>query len=651
MAPTVASLALALHAWHNDTLEIAVPEGAALAVDRTPGVAIADGILRFASLVDRNRVVAQATLAQLGDHALQADALFEAAQRLWRQEITHADMASGRLLATVHPRRDVLAMAAEHLSGPHPLDVFNVLHMLEAMLPHVHALDWAALIALTEAQRPRTRGDGAAAVFFSRVREWLAAHPGSGAELTRVLLDAPREPLGPLLQAGWRAWAQDDPVAAVNQLAALDPTRDPIVSAAIGSLAGQLLLQVDLPAVTTALLEALVQRRLASSDPDERKAGLFAATQALHVRRGFDAVLRGLAEARDADALGYLALALAQRSKELLDAGQLFEWLQLCVALPVSQAGALRHLDFTLARYLRPGSAHREASLAFLRDWAVAQPPEDRAAKEFASAFGTCAGRILEDPPLLRRVLTEWFLDDHLALPAAAASLISGLGFRLRDREDGDTGVQAIALDVGLLDAAPDADLLLLARRLLGYVIDADLLLLLALSMLDVQDAKRRVHPLMDSLLGDEIGYDYPSTTIRRLRAQAAARQDTDTRALLERIAAQLEAYTARLTGLPRLRELTAPADLRRAFYKMRDRQQWRSMRDARRDSILAQIATTVHIKAGRTTFQYFQDRFTEPSGFKSVEYSFEMPRRESLDPVGNAFRLHTNRNAKRSAS
>lgn len=332
MAPTVASLALELHAGHNDTLEIAVPACAALATDQTPGATVADGILRFASLADRNRIVAQATLAQLGADALQADALFVAAQRLWRQEITQADMASGRLLAAVHPRRDILAMAAEHLLGTHPLDVFNVLHMLEAMLPHVQAFDWAALIALTEAQRPRTRGDGVAAVFFSRVREWLVAHPGTGAELTEVLLHAPRESLGPLLQAGWLAWAQDDPVAAVNRLTGLDPTPDPTVRAAIGSLAGQLLLRADLPAVTTAPLEALVHRRLASGDPDERKAGLFAATQALHVRREFDAVLRGLTEARDADALTYLALALAlaQHSKELLQGGQLFDWLQPC---------------------------------------------------------------------------------------------------------------------------------------------------------------------------------------------------------------------------------------------------------------------------------------------------------------------------------
>lgn len=589
-------------------------------------------------------------MAELGDGALEPTSLFKASQRLWRHEITHTDMACGHMLATVHSRRDVLAMAAEQLSGPQPLDVFNVLHMVEALLPHVDVLNWQSVIALTQAQWPRTRGDGAAAVFFSRIGQWLTAHPGSGAELTALLLQAPSEPLGPLLQVAWQAWADNEPVLAVARLVEVHPQADQTLRSIIGSVACQVLMNTDLPDAANARLEALVHQLLASNDAVQRQAGLFAATQSLHLRRSFDLQLRALTDARDPDALGYLAFGLAQNANALLQAELLFIWLEPCTALPLTNKHAIQRIDFMLARYLGGQSPHQETALAFLQAWITAQPLADRVGPEFASAFSTCAGRILEDAQLLRRVLTQWFLGDDLALPEAAASLISGLGFRLRNRED-DQARAAIGFDPALLEMAPDADLVLLARRILGYVIDADLLVLLALSMLEMRDAKHRAHPLMESLLGEEVGYDYPSTTTKRLNAAAEAQQDRETRALLERIAAKLDTYIAQLEGLPRLRELAVPVEMRRAFQKVRARQQWRSTRDARRDSIMAQIATTVHIKAGRTTFQYFRDGFTEPSGFKSVSYSFEMPRRESLDPVGNAYRLHMNRSAKRSPS
>lgn len=150
------------------------------------------------------------------------------------------------------------------------------------------------------------------------------------------------------------------------------------------------------------------------------------------------------------------------------------------------------------------------------------------------------------------------------------------------------------------------------------------------------------------SLLGDEIGYDYPATTVERLGLALEAESDADTKALLERIRAHLRAYLAQLDALPRLRELAVPAGLQRAFRKARAKQMEDGMREARRDSVFAQIVTQVHIKGGQSSFQYFQNDFTEPMGLKPMSYSFELPRREALDPVGNAYRLHTNRVSRR---
>jgi hypothetical protein len=117
---------------------------------------------------------------------------------------------------------------------------------------------------------------------------------------------------------------------------------------------------------------------------------------------------------------------------------------------------------------------------------------------------------------------------------------------------------------------------------------------------------------------------------------------------LLERIRVDLQRYLEQLDALPRLREFAVPLTLQRAFRKARSKQMENGMREARKGSVFAQFVTQVHLKAGLSSFQYLHEGFTEPMVLKSMSYSFEMPRRESLDPVGNAYRLHTNRLAKR---
>ena len=112
---------------------------------------------------------------------------------------------------------------------------------------------------------------------------------------------------------------------------------------------------------------------------------------------------------------------------------------------------------------------------------------------------------------------------------------------------------------------------------------------------------------MMRWLLGDEIGYDYPGTTIRRLQvAEQAA--DPAAAALLAEIRERIEADMAQLDALPRLKELAPPPALRRAFLRERAKQMARAMADAQSKSILQQLVTTVHLKGGDRSFQYMPE-------------------------------------------
>jgi hypothetical protein len=100
--------------------------------------------------------------------------------------------------------------------------------------------------------------------------------------------------------------------------------------------------------------------------------------------------------------------------------------------------------------------------------------------------------------------------------------------------------------------------------------------------------------------------------------------------------------------GLPRRKEFRPPERLRREFARARARQMNQAFEEASKKSIWRQLATEIHIKAGRGTFQYQNETYGQTMRLGSISHSVEMPRREVFDPVGNAIRLLGFRVAKR---
>lgn len=636
----IGDLARALHARGDASLDIALPADITIDPEDQRGVQIDGTKLQFASLAELNRIVAAEVQRELGaDGMADAERLFGAAKALRRHEIGHPDQASGRLLAAAQVGGvDVLQLAAHAVDDR--IRVFDVLHAIENMLPHCDTLPLPSLIALNDAQHALTRGDMAAGVFFGKLQQWLVPHAATAQALVVALLAEPQESRATLTGTAWMGWFASEPAAAAQSLLKAVDRRERPLPAVTTWIAGRMLQQASLPLELTHELDAVVLRRLRSVEPAERNAGLEAATGLLHLHRSFDAELKRLADTRDQDALGHIAVAIAREDHALRAANLFFEWLAPCKYLGEAYEGALDQLDFTLSRLLQSTPAERDATLAFLLDWIEAQPSEGPNDHRFAELFNMSAANVLNSPPLLSRVVTQWLLADTRAPAATVAGLLS----------EGRNNKQVeLSFDAHLLEGVPDSDLLYLARRLLGYIIDAEQLLSLALSLLSVPQAQRRVFPMMRSLLGDEIGYDYPGTTIRRLQvAEQAA--DPAAQALLIEIRERLEGDMARLDALPRLKELAPPPQLRRAFHKERAKQMARAMADAQSKSILQQLVTRVHLKGGDRSFQYLPEaqKYTEPMQLKSMSVSFEMPRREALDPVGNAFRMHINRSTKR---
>lgn len=635
---TAGTLARQLQAAGRGELEIEIPSGVQIDPSTTSGASVDGDKLRFARLEDRNAAAASDVLAGLGKPPFDEEAVWDAADELWGREIGCPDMASGRFLAAVHPSVSVLRLATARITKP--TDVFNALHLVEAALPYLEAIELPDLIALCDAERPHTVNDYAGGGFYHALSRWFIGKPLAACDLTEMLLGEPRHARGSLLGASWIAWFETDRHASVSRLleADADPSLVELHDVTCW-IAGRMLAEPGLPTDLALALEARILLRIDGDDLVQRRAGLRAATAVLHMRRAFDEALRGRIAAGDQDAVACVAQALSHKDADMLQAGIFFEWLQLCVGPGEGSENAMDGLDYSLSRLLRPGSAHIEPVLGFLEAWVHANLGATGGKREFADRFDACTRAMLSHLPLLSRVFTRWMLADGQVTAKAAAGMLSTA------RIDGDIPIE---FDPAVLDTATEADLLYMTRRMLGYLVEARQMLSLSLSLLKLRNAKARVFPVLRWLLYEQIGYDHPGTTSDALQTRAQQETDADIKDLLGGIATRLEADIAVLQALPRLRELEVPTSLRRDFAKARTKVMQSSMREAQERSVFAQLATQIHIKAGETSFQHLDESWSEPMHFASHSVSFEMPRREVLDPVGNAYRRLQLRTAKR---
>lgn len=635
---TVGILARQLQTADRGGLEIEVPAGAQFDCSAVPGALVDGGKLRFARLEDRNSAAALDVLAELGGPPFDEQAVSAAACDLWRNEIGSADTASGRFMAAVGPWVSVMRLAKARITRP--ADVFEALHLVEATLPYLDAVELSDMVALCDAEQPHTVNDLAGGAFYHALSRWFTSKPAVARDMVELLLGQPCKTRGSLLGAAWMAWFASDQQASISRLIDVDIHSELTELHEVTCwIAGRMLAEASLSAALAPMLERRILSRIANPAIVQRQAGLRAAGAVFHLRRTFDEALRSRIVAGDQDAIGCVAQALSRNDGDLLQAGIFFEWLPLCVGLGDGFDGPLNGLDYRLSKLLGPDSAHVEPVLEFLEAWVRVHLGSTVGKREFADRFDACTKALRSHPTLLAHVFTRWMLADGQATANAAAGMVADL------RTDDST---AIEFDRTVLDTATEIDLLYLVKRMLGFLLEPKQMISLALSLLDLRDAKGRVLPFLRWMLYEEIGYDYPGTTSDALKKRAAQEMDSDIRDLLGSIAAHLEADMSALEALPRLRELQVPIALRRDLAKARAKAMQSSIREARMRSVFARLVTQVHIKAGETSFRHHDGAWTEPMHFASHSVSFEMPRREVLDPVGNAYRRLQLRAAKR---
>lgn len=642
IGPLVAELALRLHREDGVGLRIDVPAGTVLTAAEMPdGCQLLDGTaVQFNSLEARNVIVAKATFEGLqSPTGIDTNLLFERAYGLWRNEIGHNDQASGRLLALASVSTDVLAVAGQRIRNGS--NVFDVLHLVEAALPHLQEIEALSIIDLFVAKYEPTKNDMAGGAVHGALESWLEPHPGIALELHARVQENLSEATASLLGNAVVALAKTDYEAAF-ELAKGDVRSETPLRARVGVWTlGRLLLDEHAPSTLMDLAIQEVFALIEHEQGERRSQAIRAAVGAMHVMVAFDSILERLAQGGDQDVLCAVATALFLKAKDLSERGITSRWLGLMTSLKPEFKGAVRYLDQAMSRLLSdPANASMVAST--LKHWVAKHGHGLAIDSETANLFDDTIRNLCPLEASWASLVTDWLLSGEQEHPAALAGFLTQLSHH---------SCTELSLDKGRLDGLGTEDLLFLARRMLGYVYDREQLTSLALSMLLSNEPEKRIYPVLRALLIDEIGYDYPGSTSAACRKAAEAASTGSQKDFLLMVADAIDQVVNAQTSLPRLNELRPPVRLRGLFARARAKQMNESFEEASQNSIWRQVATRITIKAGRGTFSYRDANYGPSTKLSSMSHSIELPRREAFDPIGNSIRHLGFRLAKRDDS
>lgn len=631
-APTilkVADLALILHKEKNTKLHLKLPLAQVAAkIDLPKGCTLVDGTIEFESLEVRNTIVATAAYSDLTSSSpVDPDSLFKCAYELWRHEIGHDDQASGRLLALASESIDILAVGAQRIrSGS---DVFNILHLIEAALPYLSSLDTTSIIELITAKYEPTRNDMMSGRINGQLEKWLEKNPKVALELHTKALANLSEETSSLLGNAIIALSKSDYVTAV-ELTKADAHSNILLQAKIGTWTlGRLLLDDHAPQeAINSVIETLINL-IRNGQHEIRSQAISAAANAMHKLAAFDELLQELAENGDQDVLCSVATTLYYNHKKFCERGITQRWFQLLTALKPEHKNAIQGLDYAMSKLLS-NPEYTMIVTSTLSQWIANHGRKVAIERNVAELFDNTILELFSMEDEWSLLATHWLLSDQQEHAAALAGILTQFSHHK---------VIDLKLNKNRLDGLSPAELLFLARRMLGYVYDRAQVTSLALSMLQSSDAEKRIYPLLSSLLVKEIGYDYPGSTAEALHKAAEDMALKGHQNFLREIVNTINQAVEAQNALPIINELKPPASLSRLFSKARAKQMDKSHEEASKKSIIRQIATHIPVKAGSGMFNYRDSHYGQSTKFSTISHSIELPRREVFDPIGNSIR------------
>ena len=582
----------------------------------------------FASLEARNQCVGALTHSEwkatgTTDNHKQ---LLETAHKLWRKEIGQADQACGRFLALAHATSNIFTAATFHLTEE-GVDVFKVLHVVEAALQYLDSITPDELIALCEAQYERTKRDMASGILFNKIELAISRDPSSCRALYTAVKARISVPISALYQTSMLSLAHagelDEAISA-----SLQDTQNPdsLIQRLAHWTVALLLAQYDLPKNRRDECVKILRVACRSTDDELRQTAIGAIGHAASRCKALRSDLLALADSEDQFALAVLANFLFMNFDDVKSDALFSKYVLALNRLSLETKGGIDNFDWVLSQLV--GSDNfPELPIECMTNWLKRHGSAKAGDRDLIEVFDQTISKLVENSAPLEKLITSWLVAEERALGTAAGGLVSFLWVR---------NFRQLSFSKEILDPLSALELMYLARRTLGYVHSEEALLSLTFSLLNTQNANKRTFGLVLSLLTKEVGRNYINSTLEAIQQRKETCTD-EIKVLLESAHSGLSNYINAINMLPRLQEFSPPLKLRRALVAKQSKQMRESMDSANKQSVFSQLATKISLKAGTGWFSVDAAGISETHKLQSFSQSVSLPRQATSDPVGYA--------------
>ncbi|MDG0799492.1 hypothetical protein [Pectobacterium punjabense] len=203
----------------------------------------------------------------------------------------------------------------------------------------------------------------------------------------------------------------------------------------------------------------------------------------------------------------------------------------------------------------------------------------------------------------------------------------------------GNTSPLKYSLDI--INDFSDSDFIFLLRRMLGFISEEASLMSLTLSLLEANNAKKRTHAIVKSVIIKEIAIDYPYFVIETIKEYKNKIRDRNK--IYDEIISCIEINIECINKLPRRKEFEPSTRHVLSFQKERSKVMEKQQEISNENSPFLKIATPIILKAGVASFyydDYKNNEYSEPSFLHSFSSNYSLPRRYIMDNIG--YEIHT---------
>ncbi|RQS50244.1 hypothetical protein DID99_24500 [Burkholderia sp. Bp8986] len=618
-----------LHRTRTSTLEIEVSDDEVEDISTSSvsnAYRIEGNTLVFASLDERNRLTATEVSKDLADDGVTG--YLVAAESLMQDELLHPVHAAARLVVLCSVNRDVLLDAVAVIQSTGERRPLGLAMMIGEALADLRAISANSLSAFCTALQRSYDGSMIATPFFEKLVAMLIARNELRAEVLDICALAPNSTSSDLYRAALFAMGADDIQSVFHRVSAGVRGDNVVTRDVCMWMLGRLCARRNLTDEQVRAIEESLEPYLVDAGTDLHTAACQNVVFGLPEYQLCRDTWRRLIDARDITAIKSLASGLFAISRSMEPLVAILPLVDDCLSLGIEDSDELGSVDHVLCLLL--GASAIEQVVGWFTRWIREQGSGVFGDSDFAKLFPQTVHWLIGEPGAFGRLITNWLLDDDRNPAAAAGGLLSHAVVH---------GKPGVSLDMSTVDLLDAPGLVFLCRRILGFVLQERQLLSLTLSFLRTSNAKERTFDLVKQALISEIGYDYPEPTLEALATYRETCADLSEAELLDEVLRAIKASEEALSALPVANELMPPVRLSRDFALARAKAMERAMREARKESVWAQIVHTVPVKGGTGFFRMVDGAYPAVTKMTTQSMRAALPRRDVLDPVGQAHR------------